>query len=236
MFAERSFRPLPPSPAQSCPPSPRDLLPLSASRVSPSRPLPLPLPAPLTRSHSSASVSRWRPLPVPPGEVDALAPLRRPSESSLADAYNNPPRPRLEPIATSSKACVRPLPTPVASPGFDAAANTFASQFAPSSWRQGSSDATHSRRSSDTSTTSSTTLSLDDVECFGIRPGPGDGDGDGSHHRHATKSKSQDFQKDARSQRRISSAALSIIARDKVEQEEAWRALVAKKGNQHGTL
>ncbi|KAH9924898.1 uncharacterized protein B0H18DRAFT_1211650 [Fomitopsis serialis] len=224
MLAQRSFRPLPPSPAQSSPPSPRDLLPLSASRATPPRPLPSP--ATLTRSRSSASLTRCRPLPVPPGEVDALAPLRRLPIPFLEDASGarSPPRPTIDPFASPPKPGVRPLPTPV-SPSSDSASSP---PFAPTSWRQASA---HGRQS----TGASRALSLDDVECFGVRPK----DGDALTPGHIAKAKSQDFQHDDRDrlQRRVSrKAALAIIARDKIEQEEAWRALVAKKGNQHGRL
>ncbi|KAH9830845.1 uncharacterized protein C8Q71DRAFT_324218 [Rhodofomes roseus] len=229
MLAERSLRPLPLSPAQSRPPSPRDLLPLSASRATPSRPLPLP--APLTRSQSSASLNKCRPLPVPPGEVDALAPLRRLSVTDASNSRTPPTRPTLNTNASPTRPAVRPLPTPI-SPNADSTAPLSGSAFAPTSWRQAS-DATRGRSS--TSASAPGPL-LDDFECFGIRPTDV---GASSSPGHVAKAKSEDLHRDDRDrpQRRLSQkAALAIIARDRVEQEEAWRALLAKKGNQHGRL
>ena len=136
------------------------------------------------------------------------------------------------PTTSTRRPGVRPLPTPVTSPFLtpdtsplptpastpDATVTVFINPFEPEPI---------SRRPV------STTLSLDDVECFGVRP---------KHSGHATghvvKSKSQDFQKDdgGQVQRRVSSAARKIIARDKEEQDEAWRALLAKKNSQQNRL
>lgn len=107
-----------------------------------------------------------------------------------------------------------PLPTPASTP--DATVTVFINPFDPE-------PAPHRP--------TSTTLSLDDVECFGIRPKHGAG--------HIVKSKSQDFppkEDGGQVQRRITSAARKIIARDKEEQDEAWRALLGMKSSSQNRL
>ena len=123
------------------------------------------------------------------------------------------PTPVTSPLLTPATS---PLPTPASTPGVTV--TVFINPFEPEPI---------SHRPA------STTLSLDDVECFGIRP---------KHSEHATghivKSKSQDFRKEdgGQVQRRMSSAARKIIARDKEEQDEAWRAFLAKKSSQPNKL
>ena len=135
-------------------------------------------------------------------------------------------------VACPRRGGVRPLPTPVTSPFLtpntsplptpastpDATVTVFINPFEPE-------PLSHRPMS--------TTLSLDDVECFGVRP---------KHSEHVTghivKSRSQDFCKEdgGQVQRRLSTAARKIIARDKEEQDEAWRALLAKKSSQQNKL
>lgn len=218
MLAERSLRPLPPSPAQSRPSSPRDYH-LCTGRAS--SPRPLPLPAAQHRAQSAIPLCR-RPLPVPPGETDALAPLRRASEPSGSTITTRGL------VASPRRAGLRPLPTPVTTPFLTPETSPL---LTPATTPDGT--VTVFINLLDPEPTphrpTSTTLSLDDVECFGIRAKSGE------HTGQIVKSRSQDFQKEdgGQVQRRITSAARKIIARDKEEQDEAWRAFLAKSTSQN---